>query len=83
MVSPTAKSGTIIPAMELADLGALLNELEPPPLLAILAHGHLVLVDVERDVLRGGVLPCLLLQNGVILAVGALEHLALPVRDIM
>ena len=78
-----AEGGTIIPAMELADLGALLNELELPPLLAILAHGHLVLVDVERDALRGGVLPCLLLRNGVILAVGALEHLALPVRDIL
>jgi len=76
MVSPTAEGGPIIPAMELTDLGALLNELEPPPLLAILAHGHL-------DVLHGGILPCLLLRNGVILAVGALECLALPVRDIM
>ncbi len=47
------------------------------------ALSHLVLIDVERDLLRGSVLPCLLLRNGVILAVSALEHLALPVRHIM
>ena len=83
MVAPAAEGVSIIQLMELADLGALLNGLEPPPLLAVLAHGHLVLVDVERDVLCGGVLPCLLLWNGVLLAVGDLERLAHPVRHIM
>ena len=58
-------------------------ELELPPLFAVLAHGHLVLVDVEQDLLHGGILPCLLLRNRVLLAVGALERLALQVRHIM
>ena len=58
-------------------------ELELPPLFAVLVHGHLVLVDVEQDLLHGGILPCLLLRNRVLLAVGALERLALQVRHIM
>ena len=41
MVAPAAKDGPIIDAMDLANLGALLNKLKPPPLLAILEQGHL------------------------------------------
>ncbi len=79
MVAPAVKGGPIVEARELANLGTLLNKLKPPPLLAVLAQGHLVLVDMEQDVLCGGVFPCLLLWNGVYLPFGALERLALPV----
>jgi hypothetical protein len=78
-----AKGGSIIQAKEIANLGVLLNELEPPPILAVPAQGHLVLVDVEQDILSSGILTCLLLWNGVLLAVGALKRLALPVRHSM
>ena len=79
MAVPAAKGGPLIRALKLANLGALLNDLEPPPLFAVLAKRHLVLVDMERDVLHGSILPCLLTRSWVLLAVGALERLVLPV----
>jgi hypothetical protein len=51
MVAPAAEGGLIVGAIEFANLGVLLNELEPPLLLAVLAQGHLVLLHMERDVL--------------------------------
>jgi hypothetical protein len=65
--------------MELAYLCALLHELQPPTLLAVLAQTDLVPVHVEGYVLHGSVLLCLLLWNRVLLAVAALERLTLPV----
>ena len=74
-----AKGRPIVQAMELTNPRALLHELQPPMLLAILAQTDLVLVDVEGYVLRGSVLLCLLIWNRVLLAVAALERLTLPV----
>ncbi len=80
MVPPMAKGRLIVQAMELANLCALLHELQLPMLLAVLAQGNLVLVYVEGYVLCGSVLLlCLLLSNRVLLSVTTLEHLALPV----
>ncbi len=56
MVLPTAKGRPIVQAMELANRRALLHELQPPMLLAILAQTDLVLGDVEGYVLHGSVL---------------------------
>ncbi len=70
-------------AVELANFAMLLHKLKPPPLLAILPQQRLVLVYVKGDILRVGILPCLLLLNRVLLAVAALECLALPVRQSM
>jgi hypothetical protein len=71
MVPPMAKGSPIVQAMELANLRALLHELQSPTLLAILAQTDLVLVQVEGYVLSGSVLLCILLWNGVLLAVAA------------
>ncbi len=83
MVPSTAKGRPIVQAMELANLCALLHEFQPPTLLAVLAQTNLVLVHMEGYVLRGSFLLCLLLWNGVLLAVAALECLTLPVRHSM
>ncbi len=80
---PTAKGRQIVQVMELANLCALLHKLQPPTLLAVLAQGDLVLVHMEGYVLYCSVLSYLLLWNGVLLAVAALERLALPVRHSM
>jgi hypothetical protein len=83
MVPPTAKGRPIAQAMDLTNLCVLLHELQPPMLLAILAQGDLVLVDMEGYVLCGSVLSPLLLWNRLLLAVTALERLALPVQHSM
>ncbi len=70
-------------AVELANFAMLLHELKLPLLLAILPQQRLVLVYVKGDILHVGILPCLLLWNRVLLAVTALECLALPVQQSM
>ena len=73
----------IMNAVELANFAMLLYKLKPPPLLAILPQLGLVLIDMKGYILSVGILPCLLLWNRVLLAVTALECLALPVRHSM
>ncbi len=56
-----------------------MHPLQLPILLAFLAQEDLVFIHMEQDVLRGSILPCLLLWNRILLAVAALDRLALPV----
>jgi len=83
VVPPASEGRPIMNEVELANFAMLLYELKPPPLLAILPQRCLVLIDVQGYILSVGILPCLLLWNRVLLAVAALECLALPVRHSM